>query len=305
MKLLIAEDEEIERKALRDILSQEPGVELVLTPDGQEALDLLCGGLRPQLCLIDIRMPRLDGLQLLQRIRRDPLLRELQVVISSANRDRNVILAFAQLGISGYLLKPYDPEKVRALFHKLCGSPVAATANPPPVARNPPAKTLLIVDDEQSIRSALREAAATQPGWEVVEAPNGEEALLLLKQGLRPALCICDLVMPKLDGFGFVHHVRDNPAFSSMPIVIISGNSSAITVRQLAEQRISGYLLKPFDFAKVTAMLRYGLEAPSDAPPENLSLPSQAAAAPAAPPRSANDAGAAQPPDQNQPSLRE
>jgi CheY-like chemotaxis protein len=265
MKLLIAEDEEIERKALRDILSQEPGVELVLVPDGQEALDLLCDGLRPQLCLIDIRMPRLDGLQLLQRIRRDSLLRDLQVVVTSANRDRNVILAFAQLGISGYLLKPYDPEKVRALFHKICGTVVATTANPTLAARNLLAKTLLIVDDDKDIRTTLRVAARAQPGWETVEAQNGEEALLLLKQGLRPALCFCDITMPKLDGYGFVRRVREDPALSSLPIVIISAENNATTVRQLAEQHISGYLMKPFDLAKIRALLQFGLEASPEA----------------------------------------
>src|SRR5262249_9155868 len=72
MKLLIADDDTVSRSALKDILKDEPALEIIEVSDGQHALDLICDRLRPDLCIVDIRMPRVDGLQLLQRVRRDP-----------------------------------------------------------------------------------------------------------------------------------------------------------------------------------------------------------------------------------------
>jgi CheY-like chemotaxis protein len=59
-------------------------------------------------------MPQLDGRALLARIREDPALRDLRVVIISSAQDREEIVALARLQISGYLLKPFDATKVKA-----------------------------------------------------------------------------------------------------------------------------------------------------------------------------------------------
>ncbi|MFA5263852.1 MAG: response regulator transcription factor [Opitutaceae bacterium] len=281
MKILIADDEEIERTALRDILKNESGVEIVETRDGQETLDILCDGSTPDLCLIDIRMPRLDGLELMKRIRREPSLRHLHVVITSSNRDRNIIIALAQLNISGYLLKPYDSAKVLGIIRPLIGTVVAqkAAVQASPMM-NLLSKTLLIVDDDKEIREMLNTVAKMEPGWETVEAENGEEALLLLRQGLKPTLCFCDLLMPKMDGYAFVRRVREDSVLRSLPIAIISSEPTVASVRQLAELKISGFIIKPFDLSKVRAIMRQTIKEPEPEANPTLLVPPGAAATP-------------------------
>jgi two-component system, chemotaxis family, chemotaxis protein CheY len=119
MKLLIADDDSVSRIALREIVGQPEGLEVIEVEDGQAALDMLCDGLRPDLTIIDLRMPKLDGMQLLQRIRRDPDLKRLKVAITSVTRDRDTIVSLAKLQISGYLLKPYDAAKTREVLKPL------------------------------------------------------------------------------------------------------------------------------------------------------------------------------------------
>ena len=126
-RILITEDQETERIALREILKVEPNWMVTETTNGQEALDLLCDGLRPNVCLVDLRMPKVDGLQMLQRMRRDPVLRDIRVVITSSTRDKDTIVALAKLKISGYLLKPYNAEKTIATLRPLLDS---VAANP-------------------------------------------------------------------------------------------------------------------------------------------------------------------------------
>ena len=70
MKILIAEDDELSRMLLRDILEKEPGYEVIEAADGQAAWKLLEDGLTPDLCILDVMMPFLDGIGLLKKIDR-------------------------------------------------------------------------------------------------------------------------------------------------------------------------------------------------------------------------------------------
>jgi len=62
--------------------------------------------------------------------------------------------------------------------------------------------------------------------------------------------------MPKLDGFGLIQRIREDATLRNLRIVVVSGDNDRDQVRALAQLNISGYLLKPFDEAKVKAALR-------------------------------------------------
>lgn len=262
-RILIAEDQETECTALRAILKAEPGWEVIETKDGQEAIDLLCDGLRPDICLLDLRMPRLDGLEMLKRMRRDPLLRDIKVVVASSSRDKDTIVALSKLSISGYLLKPYNAEKTLATLRPLLAS---TSANPTLYTKNLLKYTALIADDDATERAALKEIFKTEPGWEIFTAQDGQDALDRLHAGLRPDLMLVDLRMPKVDGFTFIQLVREDPSLRKMRVVVISAEHDREQVRALAQLNISGYLLKPFDTSKVKAVLQQASGASSGSP---------------------------------------
>ncbi len=251
-RILIAEDEQTERTALREILKAEPGWDIMETQDGQAAMDLLCDGLRPDVCLLDLRMPRMDGLQMLQRMRHDPLLRNIKVIITSANRDKDIIVALTRLKISGYLLKPYTADKTLASIRTVLDSIVA---NPALFSKNLLKHTALAADDNATERTALKEIFKTLPEWELVLACDGQDALDRLHAGLRPDLLLVDLRMPKLNGFTLVQRIREDASLRNLRVIIVSGDQDRDQVRALAQLNISGYLLKPFDEARVKAVL--------------------------------------------------
>ena len=112
MKILHADDDAISRIALRHILKAEPTWQIVEAQDGQAAWELLEGGLEPDLCLFDIKMPRLNGHELVQRMRADPRWGDMRVVMISSIRSREMITSLAALRISAYVLKPYVASKV-------------------------------------------------------------------------------------------------------------------------------------------------------------------------------------------------
>jgi CheY-like chemotaxis protein len=85
---------------------------------------------------------------------------------------------------------------------------------------NPTVGPLLIVDDVPNILDFL-EVTLKFKGYEVMQARNGQEALEAI-QKKRPALVITDILMPKMDGFSFVYHLRTDPATREIPVVFLS-----------------------------------------------------------------------------------
>lgn len=302
MKILLVDDDKIERTALCELIGESPNIEVIQMDSGQAALDALCDGLKPELCIFDIRMPGLGGVELLQRIRRDPLLRNLKVLMTSASRDRDTILTLAKLQIVGYLLKPYDQAKSRAVLQPL----LAAAASAQKMAKNLLARTALVADDDTVARTHIEGLVRGEPGWEVVVAKNGREAMNHLGEGLRPDFVIVDLNMPELDGLSFVQRVREDPHLRSLKIAVTSAAQDREKIIALAALNVRTYLVKPLDQAKISALLRTvaplaaatgaapaapatpsttpSSTAPVEPAPESVSATPAATAAPEAPP---------------------
>jgi DNA-binding NarL/FixJ family response regulator len=254
-KIFIVDDDDIERTALKEILKAEPDWQVTEACDGQQALDLLCDGLRPHLSLFDLRMPKIDGLELLQRVRRDPALKQLPVAISSATRDRDTVIAFSKLGISGYLLKPYVADKVLAILRQTIAA-LPVTDEPVMVTRNLLNKTVLMVEDDILERTALSAIIKQETGWEIVEATSGISALEQLRDGLRPDLCLIDLRMPQMNGLSLLEQIRGDNSLQKLRVAILSGDQDRATIIALSKLGISDYLLKPANPVKLRAALR-------------------------------------------------
>ena len=85
---------------------------------------------------------------------------------------------------------------------------------------NIPYGPILVVEDTPNLLELL-EVTLRFKGYPVVGATNGEEALEIVKK-VRPALVITDILMPKMDGYALVYHLRKNPPTSQIPVIFIS-----------------------------------------------------------------------------------
>ena len=109
MRILIVDDHPITRSALAALLSQHDFSVVGEAADGEEAIEA-ARRLRPQLVLLDLSMPGLDGLQALPRIREAAP--ECEVVVLTASGTEDNLLGAIRGGAAGYLLKSEPPERI-------------------------------------------------------------------------------------------------------------------------------------------------------------------------------------------------
>ncbi|NTX50044.1 ATP-binding protein [Myxococcus sp. CA039A] len=102
--------------------------------------------------------------------------------------------------------------------------------------------TVMVVEDEDEVRLGISEILEGRD-YKVVPASNGQVALELLRQGLRPGLILLDIRMPVMDGETFYNACRADPALSSIPLLILSAD--AATAVKLTRGGASGFLAKP------------------------------------------------------------
>jgi len=133
-RILIAEDDPFSLTLLKIILSSAGGFEVISSTNGEEAWKLIEAGPAFDLCIFDIMMPELDGLQLTNRLRGDPRFRDQKVMLCTALNDRPTIDQASALAVSYYVVKPYSRENVLKQVRRICGAQ-AATAQLEPAAQ--------------------------------------------------------------------------------------------------------------------------------------------------------------------------
>ena len=119
MKILIADDHGIVRSGLRLLLDRQPDMEVVAeAQDGVEAVELALAQ-RPDLCVLDVAMPRLTGLQAAREIRAQAP--EVSVLILSMHDDERYVFDALKAGASGYLTKESAPDELVSAIRKVAG----------------------------------------------------------------------------------------------------------------------------------------------------------------------------------------
>jgi two-component system chemotaxis response regulator CheY len=128
-KLLVADDDRTLRMLMREILEANFNVEVVEAGDGLEAWNMLNAGLVACVCILDVRMPKMDGLSLLAKLRGDPRFKHQKVMLCSTVNSRATILEAARMHVDAFLLKPFKADEFLTHVQSLLQKP-AADARP-------------------------------------------------------------------------------------------------------------------------------------------------------------------------------
>jgi putative two-component system response regulator len=110
--ILIVDDEEAGRQTLESILEGE-GYQLVIAENGQQAIEMAKATL-PDVILLDVMMPGMTGFQVCERIRNDPSIAEIPIILLTALDDRDSLLTGLKAGADDFITKPFDRFELRA-----------------------------------------------------------------------------------------------------------------------------------------------------------------------------------------------
>jgi two-component system cell cycle response regulator DivK len=115
-RILVVEDQEDNMQILRDLLSS-AGYEMIEAQDGEAAVRIAVSD-RPDLILMDIQLPLLDGYEATRRIRADPAMRAIPIIVVTSYALSGDEAKARAAGCDGYVSKPYSPRQLLAKIHE-------------------------------------------------------------------------------------------------------------------------------------------------------------------------------------------
>lgn len=114
---------------------------------------------------------------------------------------------------------------------------------------------VLVVDDDVVSRMVLMHLIDSCGKFDIVEAEDGADAWRQLQDGLRPAICFCDLRMPNMSGMELLQHVKGHAELAGMPFVLVTSASDKDTLQEATQAGAAGYIVKPFQAEQVRVHL--------------------------------------------------
>ncbi|HPS68807.1 MAG TPA: response regulator [Holophaga sp.] len=212
-RILMIDDDPSLRDALSRMLAKD-GFQIALANNGLDGLKL-AKSLLPRLITLDIAMPGCDGWEVLTRLKADPELKHIPVVVITILDDR--AKGFA-LEASDYLQKPVSRERLLAVVHRLV----------PDEGQAP----VLIVEDDEATREGLQRILAAE-GMATRTSEDGIQALAFLRDAF-PGLILLDLMMPGMDGFQLLEEIKKDGNLRRIPVVVMT----AMTMTPEVEARL-------------------------------------------------------------------
>jgi CheY-like chemotaxis protein len=221
-RILVVEDDPSAAALMTEYLGTN-GFEVEVVASGEDALERVVDD-PPALVSLDIGLAgALDGWEVLTALKANPETAGIPVIVCTAG---NGNWRAATLGAADFLVKPFSGARIREVVARLI----------------PTGGSVLVADDDDSVRRLVREALATDR-VEVGEAADGEEALALIRAH-RPDVLVLDLLMPGLDGFAVLEQIQDDPETKFLPVVVLTGKELTEEERDFLRVRTFSVLQK-------------------------------------------------------------
>jgi two-component system sensor histidine kinase/response regulator len=263
VSVLVLDDNATNRRILEDSLIRWEMIPTVVerAAAAMQALrDAHASGVQLPLVLADADMLEVDGFGLIERIRQDPLLSSVRIVMLTSGSGRGDAAHRQKLGVAAYLSKPFDRVELRdVLLHVLARDP-AKPENRALVTRHAlqePRRSLsFLVAEDNAVNQRLIARLLEKKGHSVVLAQNGREALEALeKQSFD--IVLMDVQMPEMDGFEATQLIREKEKTSGAHLTIIALTAHAM---KGDEERclacgMDGYVTKPIKLEKLFSVM--------------------------------------------------
>ncbi len=250
-QILIIDDNPGSLELMRAILEAE-GYSVLTAGDGETGLQRAKWN-RPALIITDMLLPDKSGLEVCQSLKADPQLEHIPIIIlSTASIEEQEVERIRKMGVADYLLKIdallADSSGRLLLEHvrELLGE------QPRSEADYPPPQKILVIDDDPGSRLLLHTRLQVE-GFEVVEAPDGEQGLAKLQQ-CSPALVLLDIQMPRMSGMEILEKIKKD--YPDTAVVMITAYGTEEIAVEAMRKGADDYVSKPIDFKELNTTIR-------------------------------------------------
>ena len=258
--ILVVDDERLVCDLLRSVLGRH-GHEVITALNGREGLELFKKH-RPRFTLLDLRMPEMNGIEVLKQIRAiDP---QAAVLILTAWGSDALEQQARQLGVVDFLSKGLSLDVLVAAMERTlqqtaqAASPAQAAA-PGGAPRTAPVAAgdgdfILVVDDEPQIRDLLKRFLALR-GYKVRVASDGQQALTMVEQE-APQLIVLDVYMPGINGVEVLRQLRRRKFTGG--VILLTGSQDDKLLQEALDLGSVDIMGKPVDLERLALAIQVG-----------------------------------------------
>jgi len=263
--LLVVEDDMAQRESIVSLIG-DADLRIVTAVDGKSALEALDAS-HFDCMVLDLTLPDISGFELLDQIGKKPELRDLPIVIYTAQElNRKEVTKLKKYAKTIVIKDARSPERLldeTALFlHR-------SHASLPELQRKMledihaqdgglAGRKVLIVDDDLRNIFALSSLLERQQ-MQVSFAENGRDGIEVLEKDPSIEIVLMDIMMPEMDGYDTMRAIRRIPKFKSLPIITLTAKAMKGDRDKCIAAGASDYITKPVDVAQLLSLMRVWL----------------------------------------------
>lgn len=243
--VLVVDDNDLNRELLVRRL-EKAGYLVASANNGTEALKLL-GIERFDMVLLDVMMPEMDGYTVLERIKSNPMLREIPVIMVTALNEVESVTKCIKLGADDYIIKPIDIAVVQTrIWRCLAKASLRNQKQDPSRSRSGDRGATILVVDDLAVNRDMLAARLIRAGYDARTAGGADEAWKVVRAGV-PDLILLDLHMPQVSGFDFLQAIKQDMLHRNIPIIILSADDESESMERALALGAADYMIKPYD----------------------------------------------------------
>jgi PAS domain S-box-containing protein len=245
--VLVVDDQLAARELLTGYLT--PTYRVAMADSSRDAL-AKAKQLRPKAVILDVLMGKENGFETLVALRRSQETANIPIIILSIVDQKQIGFA---LGATDYLVKPIPKQILLQTLHKYIGAPSSMDDS-----------AILLVDDDPKNLELLTEGLGSA-GYETRSVESGARALEVLSSTIVDAVLL-DLLMPGMDGFEVIRHIRSRPNLQNLPIFVMTGKNLTAEERTLLNSETQALFQKDGSWqkhllAEIASVLKLGKRA--------------------------------------------
>lgn len=257
-RLFVADDDTLFVSLMQEIFGS-AGYMVTSAPDGEATLRMIEQAM-PDLLILDLLLPGVDGWEILRTFRAKASTRDLPILVvtslGAADAERTLAL-----GADDYLSKPISPSVLTDTVGRLVAEAerrareaeaekvaerLLRARQPAAVQEAAQARRRILVVEDNPVNLELMMELLVRVGYEVSACGDGREVMRLAKTQ-RPDLILLDINLPNIDGLTLTRMLREDPETSALTIVAVSAYSVAGDEARMRQAGCDGFIAKPID----------------------------------------------------------